>query len=63
MTATPTAAVYRPPTGNVRFTGVLASEWTKLRSLRSTVWSLIAAVGVAVMWRSRGTRGRRRSVP
>jgi len=48
MTATPTAAVYRPPTGNVRFTGVLASEWTKLRSLRSTVWSLIAAVGMLV---------------
>lgn len=48
MNATDMTAVYTPPTGNVRFTGVLASEWTKLRSLRSTVWSLIAAVGVLV---------------
>jgi ABC-type transport system involved in multi-copper enzyme maturation permease subunit len=48
MTATDTTHVYAQPTGNVRFTGVLASEWTKLRSLRSTVWSLVAAVGMLV---------------
>ena len=34
--------------GTVRFSGVLASEWTKLRSLRSTVWSLLAAVGMMI---------------
>ncbi|HEY6748631.1 MAG TPA: ABC transporter permease [Mycobacteriales bacterium] len=28
--------------------GVLRSEWTKLRSLRSTVWTLLAAVGLMV---------------
>ena len=44
MTATPLTPTYVPPVGNVRFRGVLASEWTKLRSLRSTVWSLLAAV-------------------
>ena len=48
MTATQTTPVYVPPSGNVAFTGVLASEWTKLRSLRSTVWSLVAAVGMLV---------------
>jgi ABC-2 type transport system permease protein len=48
MTATSTTPVYTPPTGNVRFIGVLASEWTKLRSLRSTVWSLVAAVGMLI---------------
>ena len=46
MTTTP--ATFPPPTGRVRFTGVLASEWTKLRSLRSTVWSLLAASAVLV---------------
>jgi ABC-2 type transport system permease protein len=28
--------------------GVLRSEWTKLRSLRSTLWTLLAAVGLMV---------------
>lgn len=45
ITGVPT---YTSPSGNVRFTGVLASEWTKLRSLRSTVWSLVAAVVMLV---------------
>ena len=44
MSATDTSPAYLPPAGNVRFVGVLASEWTKLRSLRSTVWTLLAAV-------------------
>jgi ABC-type transport system involved in multi-copper enzyme maturation permease subunit len=48
MTTTEATATYTPPTGNVRFAGVVASEWTKLRSLRSTVWSLVAAVGMLV---------------
>jgi len=48
MTAAETTPVYLPPSGNLRFTGILASEWTKLRSLRSTVWLLVAAVGMLV---------------
>jgi len=39
---------YVPLKGNVSFAGVLGSEWVKLRSLRSTVWSLIAAVGILI---------------
>jgi hypothetical protein len=31
-----------------RFSGVLRSEWTKLRSVRSTYWTLLAAVGLTV---------------
>jgi hypothetical protein len=27
---------------------VLRSEWTKLRSVRSTYWTLLAAVGLTV---------------
>ncbi|MFC8501326.1 ABC transporter permease subunit [Pedococcus sp. NPDC057267] len=35
-------------TGGVTFAGVVLSEWTKLRSLRSTVFSLLAAVAFVV---------------
>lgn len=45
---TTTIPTYTAPAGDVRFTGVLASEWTKLRSLRSTLWSLAAAVVMLV---------------
>jgi hypothetical protein len=42
-----------PLTGRVTFPRVLLSEWTKLRSLRSTRWSLLAAfvltIGVAAL--------------
>ena len=35
--------------GTVRvFLAVARSEWTKIRSVRSTVWTLLAAVGVAI---------------
>jgi ABC-2 type transport system permease protein len=51
MTATTTpSAADRPRTlrqhdaSRVRFTGVLHSEWIKLRSLRSTIWSLLVLV-------------------
>jgi hypothetical protein len=33
-----------PHTGRVTLPRLLASEWTKLRSVRSTVWSLLVAV-------------------
>jgi ABC-2 type transport system permease protein len=42
-----------PSTGKVTFARVLLSEWTKLRSVRSTRWSLLAAfvltIGVAAL--------------
>lgn len=38
----------RVPTGHYRFSGLLRSEWTKLRTVRSTLWSLVATV-VAVV--------------
>lgn len=34
------------PVGGI--TGVLGSEWIKLRSVRSTVWSLVAAIGMTI---------------
>jgi hypothetical protein len=32
------------PTGHYRFSGALRSEWTKLRSVRSTAWCVLATV-------------------
>jgi ABC-2 type transport system permease protein len=37
-----------PPTLRVTQRRVLRSEWTKFRSLRSTVWTLLTAVGLSV---------------
>ncbi|WP_051451548.1 ABC transporter permease subunit [Actinospica robiniae] len=37
-----------PARGRAGFGGALASEWTKIRSVRSTVWTLAAAIIVAV---------------
>lgn len=37
-----------PATGRAGFGGALRSEWTKIRSVRSTVWSLVALVAVSV---------------
>lgn len=52
-TATATATRSRGPRQNVTQARVLLSEWTKLRSLRSTIFSLLAAVvfviGLAVL--------------
>jgi ABC-type transport system involved in multi-copper enzyme maturation permease subunit len=37
-----------PATGRAGFGGALRSEWTKIRSVRSTVWTLAAAIVIAV---------------
>ena len=37
-----------PATGRAGFGGALRSEWTKIRSVKSTVWTLAAAVIIAV---------------
>jgi ABC-2 type transport system permease protein len=51
--AAPSGPVVRPPAATSRsgptFTRVVASEWTKLRSLRSTRWSLLAAVAAMIL--------------
>ncbi len=42
-----------PPSGHYRLGGVLSSEWTKLTSVRSTVWTLVisavAGVGISAL--------------
>ena len=53
MTATTTSALSRlstlpPASGKAGFGGTLRSEWTKIRSVRSTVWTLGSAVIVTV---------------
>ena len=54
MTATsPAAPPYqepaaRPVPGRAGFGNLLASEWTKIRSVRSTVWSLILLVVLTI---------------
>lgn len=35
-------------TGRIRFADVVAGEWTKLRSLRSTTWAFVAYVALSV---------------
>jgi hypothetical protein len=42
--ALPTTAPRTLPPGHIRFSGVLRSEWTKLRSVRSTRWCVLATV-------------------
>ncbi len=46
MTAAPATPIQLPPTGARRpgVANLLLSEWTKLRSVRSTVWSLLLLV-------------------
>lgn len=44
MTATIAALPRLPHTGRVTLGRLIVSEWTKLRSVRSTVWSLLVAV-------------------
>jgi len=63
MPATTTARRPREPVaGNLTMTGVLRSEWTKLRSVRSTWWLLsatvILTVGIAVFLSPGGTAGK-----
>jgi ABC-type transport system involved in multi-copper enzyme maturation permease subunit len=45
---TTTALPHVPHTGKVTQLRVFLSEWTKLRSVRSTRWSLLAAVGFTI---------------
>jgi ABC-2 type transport system permease protein len=70
MTVTETARLGGAPApAHDTWPGLLRSEWTKIRSVRSTVWSLIAFVVVAIgfstlialvisnTWNSPGSRG------
>jgi len=45
MTATPT---FRASRGHYRFRQVVAMEWIKLRTLRSTWWTLAVTAGGAI---------------
>ena len=60
--AAPAARSRTPVAGDLTLAGVLRSEWTKLRSVRSTWWLLSAAVvltvGVAVFVSPGGTSGK-----
>jgi ABC-type transport system involved in multi-copper enzyme maturation permease subunit len=46
LAAAPTAAVATSPATD--FLGELRSEWTKIRSVRSTIWALVALVVVTI---------------
>jgi ABC-2 type transport system permease protein len=51
MTATTQQArqpVLPPPSGRAGFSGTLASEFTKIRSVRSTYWTLLVLVAVSI---------------
>jgi ABC-2 type transport system permease protein len=43
-----TAITLNPPEGHYRASGSLHSEWTKLRTVRSTVWTLVALVVASI---------------
>jgi ABC-type transport system involved in multi-copper enzyme maturation permease subunit len=47
MSAATTTDIVRPASGQILL-DVMRSEWTKLRTLRSTYWSALAAVVIAV---------------
>lgn len=52
-TAAPSADVILPPVAStrgavLRFAGLLRAEWTKIRSVRSTVWTLLLFVVITV---------------
>lgn len=48
MSVSSTTTLTSPPLGHYRFRGVLRSEWTKMRSVRSTLWTLFVTVFVGV---------------
>jgi ABC-2 type transport system permease protein len=49
MTVTETAPIGEAPApAHDSWSGLLLSEWTKIRSVRSTIWSLVAFVVVAI---------------
>jgi ABC-2 type transport system permease protein len=41
-------AALPPATGSAGISGALRSEWTKIRSVRSTLWSLVAMAGISI---------------
>src|SRR5258708_3366268 len=43
-----TAVGLPPATGKAGFGGALRSEWTKIRSVRSTMWTLLATAIVTI---------------
>jgi ABC-type transport system involved in multi-copper enzyme maturation permease subunit len=43
-----TTTIPAPPVPRYRPTGVMRSEWTKLRSVRSTTWTLVATVVITI---------------
>ena len=43
----PTVRDFTAPSGRRVFTANVRAEWTKLRSVRSTTWTLLATVGIA----------------
>ncbi|MGA2519242.1 MAG: ABC transporter permease [Acidimicrobiales bacterium] len=48
MTTTAPLRARAVPSGHYHFRGALRSEWTKLRSVRSTVWALTATIVVGI---------------
>jgi ABC-2 type transport system permease protein len=48
MTSLTLESTLPPAKGRAGWSGALHSEWTKIRSLRSTVWTLIATAGVTI---------------
>jgi ABC-2 type transport system permease protein len=44
----PGLSMLPPPSGRAGFPGALRSEWTKIRSVRSTMWTLGAAILITV---------------
>jgi ABC-2 type transport system permease protein len=48
MTSLTLASTLPPATGRAGLRGSLGSEWTKIRSVRSTLWSVAAMVGIAI---------------
>lgn len=65
---TPPSALEEMPSGHYRLGGVVASEWTKLTTVRSTVWTLVitavAGVGIgALVTSAQAARFSTRSLP
>jgi len=48
VTSLTLTATLPPPTGRAGITGALRSEWTKIRTVRSTVWSLVAMAVITI---------------
>jgi ABC-2 type transport system permease protein len=48
MTSLTLTSTLPPATGRSGLRGALASEWTKIRTVRSTLWSIAAMAGIAI---------------